>query len=161
MVKGRATFRKKMLRDIPDAIRAELVKQLEKEADKVVEAMRRLVPVRTGELYRSIGWTWGDAPAGAIVVGRVAQNEFDRIGIKIYAGGSEGTARRQSRASGTRARDQNRSGSFNTDNARLQEFGTLNMPANPFFFPAWRAERNRVNANLRRAIKRGVRKGGI
>ncbi|MBR9764810.1 MAG: hypothetical protein GYB53_15095 [Rhodobacteraceae bacterium] len=160
MVKGRERFRRKMLHDIPDAIRAEVIKQLEKEAAKVVEAMRRLVPVRTGALFRSIGWTWGAAPAGAVVLGRVAQHEFSRIAITIYAGGTEATARQQSRASGTRARDQKRPGTFDTDNARFQEFGTINMPANPFFFPAWRSERNRVNANLRRAIKRGVRKGG-
>lgn len=39
-------------------------------------------------------------------------------------------------------------------NAKLQEFGTQNMPANPFFFPAWRANRTRVKGNITRALRK-------
>ena len=39
-------------------------------------------------------------------------------------------------------------------NAKLQENGTKNMPANPYFNPAWRALRSRVRARITRAISK-------
>ncbi|MFD1809280.1 hypothetical protein ACFSHQ_17995 [Gemmobacter lanyuensis] len=77
----------------------------------------------------------GDAPAGALTIGKVGKTEYGTMLITIYAGGTEQTKRRQARASGTRARDQKRGGYFDTDVARLQEFGTKVMNAHPFFFP--------------------------
>ncbi|ETX26568.1 HK97 gp10 family phage protein, partial [Roseivivax isoporae] len=139
MVKNLAKFQRRM-RAIPLSVRLEVARQLEKEADKIVKLMKAFAPKDTGALAESIGWTWGDAPKGAITVGKVAGNEYDRIAITIYAGGTEGTARRQARSSGSRRRDQRRGGYFDSDNARFQEFGTVNMAANPFFFPVWRAE---------------------
>ena len=139
-------------------IRKELVKQLEREAEKVVRQMRILVPRDKGDLAASIGWTWGGVPPGAVTIGRVGRNEYEKVAITIYAGGTEATKRRQNRSSGTRARDRHRSGAFDTDNARFQEFGTVNMPANPFFFPAYRSEKKRAAANLRAALRRGIKK---
>ena len=39
-------------------------------------------------------------------------------------------------------------------NAKLQENGTKNMPANPYFNPAWRANRTRVRAAITRAVRK-------
>lgn len=39
-------------------------------------------------------------------------------------------------------------------NAKLQENGTKNMPANPYFNPAWRANRTRVRGNITRAVRK-------
>lgn len=39
-------------------------------------------------------------------------------------------------------------------NAKLQENGTKNMPANPYFNPAWRANRTRVRGAITRAVRR-------
>lgn len=134
MVKGIAGFQRKM-RAIPLSVRLEVVKQLEKEAEKIVKLMRAFAPKGTSlQLLNSIGWTWGDVPPGAITVGKVAGNQFDRIAIKIYAGGGDAFY------------------------AKFQEFGTVKMAANPFFFPVYRAEKRRVKSNLRRAVKRGFKK---
>lgn len=134
MVKGVAKFQKRM-RDIPLSVRLEVVKQLEKEADKVVRLMKAFAPKgTTRQLMNSIGWTWGDVPKGAITIGKVAGSSYDRISIKIYAGGD---------------------GAFY---ARFQEFGTVNMAANPFFFPVWRSEKRRVKSGIKRAVKRGFQK---
>jgi HK97 gp10 family phage protein len=49
-------------------------------------------------------------------------------------------------------------GSADAFYARFQEFGTVKMTANPFFYPAWRANRKRVKGAITRAVKRAVRK---
>lgn len=40
--------------------------------------------------------------------------------------------------------------------ARAVEFGTVDMPAHPFFFPIWRARRKDVRAAIRKAVKNAV-----
>lgn len=141
MVQGVAAFRKRM-REVPEAVRSEVRRQLEKEATKVVAAMKILAPHDEGHLRASIGWTWGEPPRGSVALGSAAPSAPPPAGdgaargtrITIYAGGGKAFY------------------------ARFQEFGTVRMPANPFFFPAWRAERSRVRAALRRAVKRGFAK---
>lgn len=122
------------MREIPLAVRLEVVRQLEREAEKIVRLMRAFAPIDDGVLRDSIGWTWGDVPKGAITVGRIAGNEHDRIAITIYAGGGDAFY------------------------AWFQEFGTVNMQANPFFFPVWRAEKRRARNNIRAAVRRGLKK---
>lgn len=39
-------------------------------------------------------------------------------------------------------------------NAKLQENGTKNMPANPYFNPAWRQNRTRVRGAITRAVRK-------
>lgn len=43
------------------------------------------------------------------------------------------------------------------DVARLQEFGTVDMPAQPFFFPPFRANRKRMRSRIGRAVGKAVR----
>jgi HK97 gp10 family phage protein len=43
------------------------------------------------------------------------------------------------------------------DYARANEFGTQKMPAQPFFFPIWRARRKDVRAVIRKKIKIAVK----
>ncbi|MGR3440519.1 HK97-gp10 family putative phage morphogenesis protein [Salipiger abyssi] len=124
------------MRAIPLRVRLEVVRQLEKEADKVVALMRAFAPKRTGAGAESIGWTWGDVPKGAITVGKVATYDYDRIAIKIYAGGGDAFY------------------------MNFQEFGTTKQSGNPFFFPVWRAEKRRVKSNLKAAVRRGIKKAG-
>jgi HK97 gp10 family phage protein len=139
-VKGEAALKTAMMA-IPQKIRDEVARELEVQAVKVVADMKRLVPVDSGALRDSIGWTWGDAPKGAISVGQVRGRQFARVAIMIYAG--------------TRDKSLGNADAFY---ARFQEFGTVKMPANPFFYPAWRANKTRVKAALTRAVKRAVRK---
>lgn len=139
-MQGEAALKAAMMA-IPDKIRAEVAKELEAQAAKVVADMKRLVPVDSGALRDSIGWTWGDAPKGSISVGQVRGRQYARMTITIYAG----------------TRDKSL-GSADAFYARFQEFGTVKMPANPFFYPAWRANKTRVKASLTRAVKRAVKR---
>jgi HK97 gp10 family phage protein len=43
--------------------------------------------------------------------------------------------------------------------ARLLEFGTQKMPAQPFMLPAFRANRKRAQARMRRAMRDAIMKG--
>lgn len=41
--------------------------------------------------------------------------------------------------------------------ARWQEFGTVNMSAQPFFFPPYRSLRRRIKSRISRAVRKAVR----
>lgn len=143
---------------IPERVRSEVADAMEKVAPLIVADMRKLAPKDTGTLAASINWTWGNAPKGSLVIGSFNGNAYGGLRITIYAGG-EATATRQARSSGDRARDRHRSGYFDSNYARYQEFGTINMAANPFFFPVWRVWKPRVKSRIRAAIRRGLRGG--
>lgn len=118
---------------IPAAVRDAARDALEKSAEEIVQMMRRLVPVRTGEARASIGWTWGDAPAGAITIGTVGDASYGTQRITIYAGAGDAY------------------------HARFLEFGTKYMPAHPFFFPAYRALKRRAKGRITRAMTKAAR----
>lgn len=113
---------------------------MEVYAAQIVGEMRMLVPVDTGALRNSIGWTWGNkVPKGAMAVGEIKGNQVEGLFITIYAG----------------TRDKSL-GAADAFYARFQEFGTKNMPANPFFYVTWRSNRTRVRSGLTRAVKKAV-----
>ncbi|WP_411838575.1 HK97-gp10 family putative phage morphogenesis protein [Paracoccus sp. ME4] len=141
-----------MFRRKAAAVRAAAKLAAQQSGDEVASAMRYLAPSDKANLRRSI---------------RVE----DATSVKLAGQSRAAYASRQGNQS---ARDStNRTADFigvliragdtstlvpgarNTlfQNARLQEFGTQSMPANPFFFPAWRANRSRVRSKLTRAVK--------
>lgn len=140
MVQGAERLRARF-KAVPQKVIDEVAKVIEAQAEKIVADMKRLVPVDTGALRDSIGWTWGDAPKGSISVGKVRGKSFDQAAITIYAG----------------TRDKSL-GSADAFYARFQEFGTVKMPANPFFYPAWRANKTRARSAMKRAVSRAIRK---
>lgn len=160
MVDGLAAFNKRF-EAIPERVRLATIRAMEKGADELVDTMKRLAPVGKypggGALRDSIAWTWGKAPKGAVTITSMGSRKYGGLKITVYAGGTEKTARRQARSSGTRARDRYRSGYFDSDNARYQEFGTSKMRANPFFFPAYRALRRRIRSRITREISKAIR----
>ena len=105
---------------IPGKVRAAAREALEDVAEDLVRQMRAAAPKgATGKLAKSIGWTWGDAPDGSMLIGTVAgsKRDYATMRITIYAGGGDAFY------------------------ARFQEFGTVKMAANPFFYPVWRARK--------------------
>lgn len=104
-------------------------------AQEIVDAMKAAVPVDSGALRASIGWTWGDVPAGTFVIadirsGKNKGDQYATLRIKIYAGSREAFY------------------------ARFVEFGTkTGSPAQPFFYVTWSKEK----ATFRRRIKAAVR----
>lgn len=120
---------------IPKAIRDEVAREMEKQAEALVRDMRTLAPKgRTHHLVESIGWTWGDAPKGSMTIGKVYGKDYGKVAIKIYAGGGAAFY------------------------ARFQEFGTDHMPAHPFFYPAFRANKRKIKSALSRAVTRAVKR---
>lgn len=137
MVQGLRSFNKKMA-DLPRIMRDAANTQLEKEAEKLVQLMKRRAPVRTGDLRDSIGWTWGDPPKGATVFARTAPNAEDRR-ITVFAGGQ-----------GPGGRD-----------VYWQwwvEFGAQSVPPQPYFFPSYRQRRRSITRNTTRAMKTAIQR---
>lgn len=95
--------------------------------------MRYLAPREQGELIASIR-----VEDAETVTTRKGERGF--IGVVVKAGDATTIVTNE-----TGARFQN---------AKLQENGTKNMPASPYFNPAWRANRRRVRSAVSRAIRK-------
>lgn len=133
-IKGKEEFLAQIGR-LPDAIRREVRKALEESAEETTELMKRFVPVDTGQLRASIGWNFGAPGKGSKLAtpARSAKGESD-LAVVMYAGDDIAYY------------------------ARFQEFGTNDMPANPFFYPGYRFGRKRAKPRLARAMSRGAKK---
>lgn len=140
-VEGVAGLRRRWLNNFSPKLRKRLRKAMEKGADEIVAFAKLLAPEDEGDLLNSIGWTWGDAPEGSLVLGGVeASQDDEEFRITIYAG-NERTIVTNSRG-------------VRFQNALLQEFGTKNQPANPFFFVAYRALRTRTRSRMTREARK-------
>lgn len=104
-----------------------------KGGDEVANAMRYLAPREQGDLIRSIR-----VEDAATVSSPKGERGF--IGVVVKAGDA------------TTAVSNSRGQTF--QNARIQEFGTKSRVANPYFFPAWRANRTRVRGAITRAVRK-------
>lgn len=142
MVQGLAEFERRW-NAIPGRVRAAVREEMERSAEGIVRDMRRVAPKRTGRLAASIGWTWGAAPDGSLVIGTVGGGEYGAMRITIYAG-SAGTMVSNSRGKRFQL-------------AKIMEFGTKAVPAHPFFFPVWRVRRRAVRTRISRAITKAIR----
>ena len=113
----------------------------EKAADAAaVEAMRAAAPFKSGDLRRSIGWTWGELPPGTFMIdeirsGKNQGEQYATLRIKIYAGAGEGFY------------------------ARFHEFGTKDgkTPARPFFYPTWKAKRAAFHKKIRERVRAAIK----
>ncbi|QOF71472.1 HK97 gp10 family phage protein [Aminobacter sp. SR38] len=142
MVQGIAALNRKLTVTIPAKVEAATKKAMEKGADELVDMMKRLVSVSAdgshgkapGTLRDSIGWTWGDAPKGSFTIMKSSGGrEYSGLKITIYAGNKEAFY------------------------ARWNEFGTMKMSAQPFFFPSYRAMRKRIKSRITREMKKAIR----
>lgn len=131
---GQRELTRKLRVTIPAKVEEAIKREMEKWANKIVAMMRRLVPVDKGELRDSIGWTWGDPPAGVRVFAR-SKPMKNGARITIYAGGK------------------------GIPQAIFQEHGTKFMPANPYFYPSYRANRKGARAGITRAGRKAIREG--
>lgn len=144
MVQGLDKLTRKLTVQIPQRVQDATRRAMEKGAEETVQMMKRLVPVESGALRDSIGWTWGEAPSGSFTIGTVGGREYGTMRITIYAGNEQTKV-------GSR-------GQFQL--ARLQEFGTQAMAANPFFYPSWRAMRKRIKSRITREMRKAIKTGG-
>lgn len=106
--------------------------------EEVAAAARYLAPRDEADLIRSIRVE--DATTR-----KTSQGEAAFIGVVVKAG-DETTVVMNERG-------------VRFQNAKLQENGTKNMPANPYFNPAWRMNRARVRGRITRAIRKAWTSG--
>jgi HK97 gp10 family phage protein len=131
---GLEKLRRKLAK-IPEATKAEIRKAMAKQADIIVGMMKSLAPELTGALRESIGWTWGAAPKGSLAVATLkGAGVGGDLTLTIYAGGNAAYW------------------------ARWQEFGTVNMPASPFFYVSFRANRKGAKRAIRAAVRKAAKK---
>ncbi|RQP05296.1 MAG: hypothetical protein D1H97_13545 [Paracoccus sp. BP8] len=137
MVKGIAEMQAMFRRRAAKAVAAGKA-QAQASGDQVASAMRYLAPREDGALIRSIRVEDAETIA-------TSRGERGFIGVVVKAGDDTTIV-----TSHTGARFQN---------AKLQEHGTKNMAANPYFNPAWRANRARVRSAISRAIRKAWASG--
>lgn len=138
---------KRKLKRFPAVVEQEIRAAMEQSATEIVALAKSLAPVDDGDLQRSIGWTWGAAPEGAIVLGKVKSSRSGNMVITVYAGGGDAF------------------------HARFVEFGTAphvnggrfagsqnpGTAAQPFFYPAYRATRKRAKGRITRAVNKAAK----
>jgi HK97 gp10 family phage protein len=140
---------KRKMAAFPQLARQEIAKAMEQSAEEIVRLARSLAPFDDGDLQRSIGWTWGDAPAGSIKLGTVRQEGkgAGNLAITIYAGN----------ATAFYARWVEFGTSAHVNGGRFTGTQHPGTRAQPFFFPAYRALRKRVRSRTTRAIRKAAR----
>lgn len=138
------------LKALPKAVEEEISKAMEQSANEIVALAKSLAPVDRGDLQMSISWTWGDAPKGSMVIGKVraAGRGAGNLQITVFAGGGDAWY------------------------ARFIEFGTAphinggrfagstnpGTVAQPFFYPAYRASRKRAKGRVTRAVNKAAKR---
>lgn len=119
------------LNNLPKAAQDAIRRELAFAAGRIVISAKSFVPVDEGKLRDSIGWRFGEAPKGSFVIGRASVGPG--LTVTVFAGNSEAFY------------------------ARWVEFGTVKTSAQPFFFPAYRANKRSAVAAIRRAVNRSAR----
>lgn len=161
-VQGLSSLQRK-LSALPKAVKEQISKAMESGAEDIVNTARNLVPVDELTLYESIGWTWGNAPKGSIVLGRTSRRPGDGLRITIYAGNNEAFYARWVEF-GTQAHNVASGGGTVAGKKSLASGGGLGHPgarAQPFFFPAYRANRRRVRSKIARATNAAAKKFAV
>lgn len=113
---------------LPEKAKANARAALEQNADELVALQKRLAPRDSGALAESFHW----------------KNGSHDLKITVLGGGSL-TTREVRKGSGV-----------SYDYAMGQEFGNERAPAQPSFFPAYRANKSRMKGRLTRAFKKGL-----
>ncbi len=135
------------LKRLPSATKDTIRAAMEGQAQVIVDLAKSLVPSDSGALRESIGFTWGKAPKGSMVMGAVKSKLADDLTLTIYAGNDEAYY------------------------ARWIEFGTAQhingglfagskhpgTNAQPFFYPAFRANRKGVKREIRKAVRNAAK----
>lgn len=157
-VLGLPRLRRK-LKELPSVARVEIQAAMEAAAEEIANLARNLVPVEHGTLKKSIGWTWGDPPKGSIILGRSKRGPATgNLRLTIFAGNDEAFYARWvefGTASHSLAKGADSSSKRRRNRAGRQHPGSR---AQPFFYPAYRANRKRAKSKVSRAITKAAKK---
>lgn len=134
------------LKKLPDIAEKRIKEAMEKSADQTVMLMKRLAPVDKGDLQKSITWSYGDAPEGSLRIKQFKSAEGN-VRISIYAGGPDAFYARWIELG---RREYTAGGKFSGATVEA-------TPAQPFFYPGWRASRRTARSRISRAITRAAK----
>lgn len=121
----------KLVSTVPE-IDENLRKALADGGDEMVEKAKTLVPFDKGDLKDSIEWNWT----------KKTQEDNARSPAIVISAGSQ----------------QRNDPEFY---ARWVEFGTVNTPRQPYFFPAYRLLRRKIRGRMTRAMSKAIKKAGF
>lgn len=150
---GRERLLAKM-RALPPAVRSAMKQALAQGADELTDMQKRLAPVKSGELQKSIVQTWGGGKVRYSSLNAAAGSGDPDLTVRISAGNSK------------------------VRYAHLVEFGTSphinggkfagsqhpGTAAQPFFYPPYRALKRRIKSRITRASNKAAKQiaaGGI
>lgn len=149
------------LKQIPDVAVEAARQAMEDGADEIVADMRANAPRgATGKLQASIGWTWGELPPGTFMIdeirsGNNAGDQYATMRLKFYAGGREAFYARFIEF-GTSPH----SLELNASVKRGKRQGSKmhpGIPAQPFFFAAWKKNKAAYRRNIRNRVRAAIR----
>lgn len=115
---------------LPAKVRREIAQELDRQAAALVVAQRAAVPVKKGNLRKSI---------------RAEPTKGRDLAVTVMAGGTLTTkpVRKGQKAT--------------YDYALGQEFGNRHAPAQPFFFPTYRSKKRSIRTGVGKAVRKGVK----
>lgn len=160
-VKGLSQLRQKLLL-LPKVAKVEIAKAMELGADDIVSMAKQLASRFTdsGDLQMSIGWTWGEAPRGALTLASVkGKGTAGDLKITVYAGNDKAFYARWVEF-GTAPHSVAKGGGTvggKKDASRGKGTPHPGAKAQPFFFVSYRANRKRVRSRITRAINKSAR----
>lgn len=120
---------KKLTAELQAEVHRLAVEELNAQADDLVQLMESVAPRDKGVLVHTIK--------------KVPDKAKDTL-VRIVAGGHETVRPSVS--------------SKPYDYARADEFGTVNMPAKPFFFPTYRLRKKKIIAAMKRKITASIKR---
>jgi HK97 gp10 family phage protein len=135
------------LKRMPAVAKERIRKAMAEGADEIVAMMKSLVPVESGELRDSIGWTWGKKPKYAQAIAVAKSKMADELTLTIFVGNARV---RYAHLVEFATRAHINQGLF----PGTQHPGTK---AQPFFFVSWRALKRPVGNKIRRSIRAAAR----
>jgi HK97 gp10 family phage protein len=168
-IKGLEQLKKKVAA-LPAATRNEIADAMAKGAGEMVDFAQSLAPHKT--LQDSIGWSWGDLPKGKRSLGTFGRGGFtkssggsaakgsgtkDDLLITVYAGDDEAFYARWVEF-GTKPHSLAKGAILKRGKKQTTGIQHPGTAATPFFFPAYRALRKRINQRIRRAINKAAKR---
>lgn len=137
-ISGKKEFQAR-LKAIPDVARKDIRKALDRSAQEIENAVRSFAPVMSGDLKRSVGYTFGKfTPENSNVrgVGVSAKGGIDDpdLTVSVHAGDAKAYY------------------------AAMVEFGTKKMDPQPYFLPAYRLNKKRAIRRINRAVRESAKK---
>ncbi|MGH6979039.1 MAG: HK97 gp10 family phage protein [Brevundimonas sp.] len=124
---------KALLRSLPRKVRKATTTALDQSAEELTQIIKRAVPVDEGDLRDSIRWKRGK---GAVTSrGQVVQEAGldPDLTVRVIEGDEK------------------------TGYVYPVEFGAADRPAQPHFYPSWRANRKRLARKIKAAQRKAIR----